>query len=169
MHGVVWCSIHLSHPQNMYVLHIRPDHDMMEHYTRRVVDHCCDNARDAGFDIVCRPTVVEKQGVIKSGLRCAAYHLVDNEYRPTAFYMYPRSSISSTPLRLANNVGIIDAGYRGELLAKVDNLGDNPFEIPRHRRLFQICMPDLKPFTVKIVQTLSETPRGEGGFGSTGL
>ena len=153
----------------MYILQICPDPDMVEHYTRRVVDHCCDHTQDAGFDILCRPTTIRNNGVIRSGLRCSAFHVKDNKFIPTAFYLYARSSISDTPIRMANNVGIIDAGYRGEILAKVDNLSETPYVINAHRRLFQICMPDLKPFTVQIVQTLNETKRGEQGFGSTGL
>ena len=42
--------------------------------------------------------------------------------QPVGYYMYPRSSISKTPLRLANSVGIIDSGYRGNLGAKFDEI-----------------------------------------------
>ena len=41
------------------------------------------------------------------------------------YYLYPRSSIVKTGLRLANSVGIIDAGYRGEIIAVVDNIDKN--------------------------------------------
>lgn len=85
-----------------------------------------------------------------------------------SYYLYPRSSISKTPLRLANSVGIIDAGYRGHIMAKVDNMSDTEFVIKRGDRLFQICMPDLRTPTVVFDNVSTDTERGSGGFGSTG-
>ena len=75
---------------------------------------------------------------------------------------------SRTPLRLANSVGIIDAGYRGEICAIIDNIKDEPYSIECGTRLFQICSPTLEPIEYDIVNSLSETTRGVGGFGSTG-
>lgn len=106
--------------------------------------------------------------------------------RNLSYYLYPRSSISKTPLRLANSVGIIDAGYRGNLKAAVTYVPTYqdlrrmvetgsldcypPYKIEKGTRLFQICSNDLKPFnTVVFTDELTETSRGEGGFGSTGL
>jgi dUTPase len=106
---------------------------------------------------------------------------------PTAcgFYLYPRSSISKTRMRLANSVGIIDAGYRGDLIAAVDTIGlfgsadiwhvwkETLSPIKKYDRYFQVCAPDLSPFMVHIVDTTQElsppTARGQGGFGSTGV
>ena len=100
------------------------------------------------------------------------------------FYLYPRSSISKTRMRLANSVGIIDAGYRGDLIAAVDTIGvfgstdiwhiwnETLSPIKKYDRYFQVCAPDLSPFIVHIVETEQElsppTTRGTGGFGSTG-
>lgn len=84
------------------------------------------------------------------------------------YYLYPRSSISKTPLRLANSVGIIDNTYRGHIMAKVDNISDAPFTIKRGDRLFQLCHPSLLPLHVKFVDAVNtNTARGAGGFGST--
>ena len=101
-----------------------------------------------------------------------------DEHRPTGYYMYARSSISKTDLRLANNVGIIDSGYRGNLIGMFDVLprvlGDPRDEPPRletGHRLLQICAPNLEPFSIEYVVTESDlgaTARGSGGFGSTG-
>jgi dUTPase len=104
---------------------------------------------------------------------------------PTGFYLYPRSSISKTRMRLANSVGIIDAGYRGDLIAAVDTIGlfgstdiwhiwkETLSPIKKYDRYFQVCAPDLSPFLVHIVDTEEElsppTTRGHGGFGSTGV
>lgn len=90
-----------------------------------------------------------------------------NNYYP--YYLYPRSSISKTPLMMANSVGIIDKGYRGFIMAKVRNLGSVGYKVEEGTRLFQICSPDLSPIKVKMVSQLSTTSRGEGGFGSTGV
>jgi dUTP pyrophosphatase len=93
----------------------------------------------------------------------------DNSPRSYPYYIYPRSSINKTKLRLANSVGIIDAGYRGELMIALDNISNEPVEIEPFSRLVQVCMPDLNPFGVKIVnKDFDKTKRGEGGFGSTG-
>jgi dUTP pyrophosphatase len=90
-----------------------------------------------------------------------------------AYYVYPRSSISKTPLMLANHVGIIDSGYRGNLLAALRKLpsGESrPYVVEKHTRLFQICHPTLCPVYVVLVDEseLNSSERGEGGFGSTG-
>lgn len=84
------------------------------------------------------------------------------------FYLYPRSSMSRTPLRLANSVGIIDPEYRGCIIAAVENTSDREYRVSRGDRLVQLCLPDLRPFRVDITDVVSETTRGTGGFGSTG-
>jgi dUTP pyrophosphatase len=88
----------------------------------------------------------------------------------TGFYMYPRSSMSKTPLLLANHVGIIDSGYRGDLIAAVRSFEEG-YTIKSNTRLFQICHPTLCPVYVVIVpeSELGSTERGSGGFGSTGI
>ena len=94
----------------------------------------------------------------------------DKAKRTHPYYIYPRSSISKTPLRLANCVGIIDSGYRGEMGVVFDNIHDEIIEIEPYSRLIQACTPDLVPFGVKIVDAdFDKTERGAGGFGSTGV
>ena len=68
---------------------------------------------------------------------------------------------------MANSLGIIDAGYRGNIIGALRNLDDKEYVIPKYTRLFQICTGDLKPFTVNLVSELGDTSRGDGGFGST--
>ena len=94
----------------------------------------------------------------------------------TPFYTYARSSISKTPLRLANNQGIIDAGYRGNLIGMFDCINYNTdcefWYMEKYSRILQICAPGLLPIYVNVVDKLEDlgpsTSRGEGGFGSTG-
>lgn len=87
--------------------------------------------------------------------------------RNVSYYLYPRSSISKTPLRMSNSVGIIDAGYRGNIMVSLDNISDETFLIEKGQRLFQICSPTLDSITMELTDRLSDTSRGEGGFGST--
>ena len=99
----------------------------------------------------------------------------------TGYHMHPRSSLSRTPLRLANSTGIIDAGYRGHLMGMFDvvNLPDNLSDSReadyfgrKFDRYLQICAPSMIPIIVEIVDSREElgeeTERGGGGFGSTG-
>ena len=95
---------------------------------------------------------------------------------PSAFMMYPRSSISKTELMVSNHMGIIDSGYRGFLMGafrwlKPENTDTDHYMIGSYTRLMQICLPSLCPVFVVMVDEneLTNTTRGEGGFGSTGL
>lgn len=94
----------------------------------------------------------------------------------TAYVVHPRSSISKTPLLLANHTGIVDQGYRGwfygafRCLYFPENYGS--YKIEKYTRLLQICHPSMCPIFVEIVDNedmLSTTKRGSGGFGSTGI
>jgi dUTPase len=94
---------------------------------------------------------------------------------PVPYLLLARSSTSLTPLRMSNQIGLADAGYRGELIARVDYFGkDFEYEIPQGRRLFQIVAHDWLPFQqVVVVDRPEDLPpppdqRGAGGFGSTG-
>ena len=133
---------------------------------------------DAGFDLFipanydCATDIVTK---INFEIKCAAKMVksMDRKAYPTGFYMYPRSSLSKTPLTLANSVGIIDSGYRGNLIGafRCHSHGDE-YKVIKGDRLVQICAPDLSPIVVELVkeESLLGTPteRGSGGFGSTG-
>ena len=142
---------------------------------------------DSGVDIFFKEDVVIYPGdteLIGTGIKCKMINVYTNI--AVGYYMYPRSSICKTPLRLANSVGIIDSGYRGEIkvpltntpnisvfmtdkLMSVDTDTKYSFEIKKGMRLVQICAPDLSPFSITFVNNLDETIRGEGGFGSTGI
>jgi len=123
------------------------------------------------------------------GVKCSMSHFNPSHKKSSSpssvaasasgYYLYPRSSIVKTPFRLSNSVGIIDSGYRGEIMAVVDNMNaaNNDMKtsitqyMPPMSRMFQICSPTLQPFMVQIVDSeekLGLTERGSGGFGSTG-
>lgn len=136
---------------------------------------------DSGIDIFVPEKLVvppRSQLKIKLGIHCSVRKETKicfpsgeqiSNIRPVGFYLMPRSSISKTPLRLSNSIGLIDAGYRGEIMAPVDNISDEEYHIEQGDRLFQLVNADLEPFTmINEVENLEETKRGEGGFGSTG-
>ena len=85
------------------------------------------------------------------------------------FTLEPRSSIYKTGFIMANSRGIIDQSYRGQLMAPVVSVGSKLCSIEKGTRLFQVIAPALGYIKeVAYVDSLPETVRGEGGFGSTG-
>jgi len=130
---------------------------------------------DAGFDIlVANSDVLSKPlaNKVDHSIVCACRMITNDVSFNTGFYMYPRSSISKSPFRLANNVGIIDAGYRGHLMGMFDIPSGETSHIKKLDRYLQICAPGLVPIYVELVSNKDalglNTERGEGGFGSTG-
>ena len=119
---------------------------------------------DAGLDLYVLEDQTFKPGEtrkIKLGISCEN---ADGK----GYFLFPRSSISKTPLRMANSIGLIDGGYRGEIMAVCDNIKDYEFSISKGDRLFQLVSADLSSIEFKIVENLSDSTRGKGGFGSTG-
>lgn len=131
---------------------------------------------NAGFDLYA-PCDSENLKKIDHLVICSAQMVKhDGVSYNTGYYLYPRSSISKTPMRLANSVGIIDTGYRGHLIAMFDVLPDPKFQnsgIQKFDRYVQLCAPSLLPIVVEIVDSINDlgrpTQRGAGGFGSTGI
>ena len=97
-------------------------------------------------------------------------HGTSNDYLKTDshFWLAPRSSIYKSGLMMANSVGIIDKSYRGELKAPVWSMTGQS-EVAQGDRLFQIVAPDMGWIrNIRVVESLPDTVRGAGGFGSTG-
>ena len=81
----------------------------------------------------------------------------------------PRSGMAlKFSMTLLNTPGTIDAGYRGEVCCIMFNAGDTPYEIKRGDRIAQMVIAALPDVTMTLVDKLSDTQRGAGGFGSTG-
>jgi dUTP pyrophosphatase len=83
--------------------------------------------------------------------------------------VFPRSSIRKYELALSNSVGVIDSGYRGELQAtfkKENGLDSLAYKVGD--RIAQIIIIPYPPIEFEEADELSDTERGEGGFGSTG-
>lgn len=128
---------------------------------------------DAGFDLINTKNIETKnKNQIVNDYEINCCMKMDN--RLVGYYLYSRSSTPvKTPLRLANSVGIIDSGYRGNIKAVFDNkFLEQEYTIKNGERLAQICPPNLEyPMKIEIVDSLDKlgkTKRGAGGFGSTG-
>lgn len=120
------------------------------------------------FHVKCSATMIRE----KCGCGCGSCDHDDGfkEYI-TGYMLFPRSSLSKTPLRLANSVGVIDSGYRGNIIGMFDCLSEN-YEISYMDRLVQICAPTMCPIYVQLVEKEEDlgvtSSRGYGGFGSSG-
>jgi dUTP pyrophosphatase len=158
------------------------DNQLCNMYENRVLIHNSQMHNsvnpDAGFDLLtpfetqCTGGTVTK---INFSVQCSARMVCENgKTFNTGFFMMPRSSLSGTPLRLANSVGVIDSGYRGNLMGKFDCLlgVDGDYVVSQYDKLLQIVAPGMVPIYVTIVNSTDElgdnTERGSGGFGSTG-
>ncbi len=81
----------------------------------------------------------------------------------------PRSGLASkSGVTLPNSPGTIDADYRGEVKVPLINLGSEPFLVEPNMRIAQMIIAPVVQASCIIVEELSDTDRGTGGFGSTG-
>jgi dUTP pyrophosphatase len=121
-------------------------------------------AGDAGMDVIATSVISEDVFQITYGLGIALE--IPNGFVGLVF---PRSSIRKTDLSLTNCVGVIDSGYRGELQAtfrKHRGVASTIYAVGD--RVAQIMIIPHPPIEFKEVDELTNTERGEGGFGSTG-
>ena len=188
--------------QSSKFMHLRlfissTDPILKEKYVEAVTAHNLkfqtDPFMDAGFDIFCPSrgfnclsnSVNGGPNKIDFHIKCSAQLVKKNKDNKlithyTGYYMYPRSSLSKTRLRLANSIGIIDSGYRGNLIGMFDCFSagksalcetEYDYVVKPFEKLVQICAPNLYPIFVELVDSEEElsavTLRGEGGFGST--
>ena len=142
-------------------LFIKPlNNTAREFYT----DHGHFHAGDAGLDLFVLEETTFGAGEtarLHLGIQCQP-----DDGR--AYLLLPRSSISKTPLRMSNSIGLIDGGYRGEIMAACDNIKSEPYTAHKGDRLFQLVAFDGSPITYDLRDQLDASTRGSGGFGSTG-
>ena len=82
----------------------------------------------------------------------------------------PRSGLAlNNGITVLNTAGTIDADYRGEICVILVNLSDTPFTVHDGDRIAQIVFSKYEKCSLKTVDQLSETDRGSGGFGHTGI
>ncbi len=171
----------------MYTLFVKPlSDDARALYTKAAADYLAKpyGERDAGFDLFVstNKAITANSELVGQGLIAALYDNDRGLFR--AYWMLPRSSISKTRMRLANSVGLIDAGYRGEIKAALyaliptggvkdsDGYLNDYIKLEAGTRIVQLASPDLLPFDdIQIVDEIpgGATLRGAGGFGSTGV
>jgi dUTP pyrophosphatase len=132
---------------------------------------------DAGMDVIATSIISDTPTQITYGLGIALE--IPNGFVGLVF---PRSSIRKTGLQLSNSVGVIDSGYRGELQATFNKLfgGEGMYDEMKVKeiqpndfykvgdRIAQIMIIPYPPIEFDEVAELSDTERGDGGFGSTG-
>ena len=120
---------------------------------------------DAGYDLRSRV--------------CTSVFPQDTEFIPTGVcvdipvgyvgLLFPRSSISKTPLRMANSVGVIDSGFTGEIKAPLYNTSEVEIvDVEKYERIAQLVIIPLADVSIELADELEETQRGTGSFGSTG-
>lgn len=110
-------------------------------------------------DVILKPREIK---IIPTGISVMAE-------KNTAVMIYARSGLSTKHgISLANGVGVVDSDYRGEVGVALINNGTEDFKIENGMRIAQMVItPVLTPDLI-VSDSLSETERGEGGFGSTG-
>jgi dUTP pyrophosphatase len=114
------------------------------------------------------------------------YSIVDHNLQPGERYAVPTGIIVEIPegyegqvrprsglaaksgITVLNTPGTIDCGYRGEVKTIVINLGSEPFRIEKGMRISQLAIRPVPEAQFVEVEELADSPRGDGGFGSTG-
>lgn len=120
---------------------------------------------DAGFDACAAEDVVLQQEDTK--LVSLGFSMEFPEGH--AAFLMPRSGFSSkNQIIFLNSVGLIDSGYRGIVKAALQNIGQREVRIKKGDRIAQVVFVPLADVVASHVETLSESVRGEGGFGHTG-
>jgi dUTP pyrophosphatase len=129
---------------------------------------------NSGFDLFC-PANIECTHINKYMLDHDIACSMTYKDKYVGYYLYVRSSTPiKTPLRLANNVGIIDSGYRGNIKGCFDIIDTKSnFNFEKGNRYMQLCPPDIgKPMKVYIVDAFhnlgKKNNRNCGGFSSSG-
>lgn len=125
------------------------------------------HATDAGFDLYCTSREVnweKRQLICHIGL---AFEIPDGYVG----LIFPRRSVSNKPLMMANSVSVIGSGYRGEVTAKFNitgmhEIGANNYQVgDKIAQMIIIPYPEIE---FEEADSLSESDRGTGGYGSTG-
>lgn len=121
---------------------------------------------DAGLDLfACEPVVLEpgQSAIIKTGIAIALPANTEGQVRP-------RSGLAAKfQISVLNTPGTIDEGYRGEVGVILINFGTKAFSVESGMKIAQLVVKPVLRVEVETVDELSDTRRGEGGFGSTGV
>ncbi|MGL4948173.1 MAG: dUTP diphosphatase [Mycoplasma sp.] len=118
---------------------------------------------DAGYDIYCaKETIVPSHGAESISTKVAVE-------LPSGYWLeiMPKSGLA-TKYNIAVHNGVVDNGYRGEIVVHVYNHGENSYTFKKNEKIAQCILRKLHVFELEEVGELSNSARGEKGFGSTG-
>jgi len=121
---------------------------------------------DAGYDLFANQDAILRPGqsaLLPTGIAIELPPMTEAQIRPrSGLALRERVSVLNAP-------GTIDAGYRGEIGVILINHGDKDFVVAKGMKIAQMVICQLPETTLVEVTSLSDTSRGGGGFGSTGL
>lgn len=121
------------------------------------------NEDDSGVDLYSKEDVVIPAGakgfLVKTGIRVELEKGYELQIRPKS------GNSIKTPIRVI--LGTVDAGYRGEVGVIIDNLSDEDFKLSKDKAIAQAVLNYVPKINFKVVNELSNSDRGEGGFGSS--
>ena len=122
------------------------------------------HASDIGYDISASDDVTLKSNEVT----LVSTGIAINLPQQCAGFVLPRSGLSTKhKITLINSPGLIDPGYTGELLVPLMNYGNNDYDIKAGDRIAQLVLVNTHGVDFKVVDSLPETDRSSGGFGST--
>jgi dUTP pyrophosphatase len=124
------------------------------------------NAGDAGVDLRAREPIELGPGsraVVPTGIAVA----IPEGY---AGLVTPRSGLAArSGVGIVNSPGVVDSGYRGEISVVLINQGNETVRFDRGDRIAQLLVVEVQQLSFSVVESLPESARGPGGFGSTGI
>jgi len=122
------------------------------------------HATDTGYDL----WILDKHKELDNGVVMYSTGLQIQPPWGLYFEIVPRSSIIKSGYIQANSIGVVDSGYRGEIKVCLYNGNDRPYLVNSGDRIAQILIQKVDDFYLWEVESLNETDRGDGGFGSSG-
>ena len=127
---------------------------------------CYAHEEDAGMDIFSNEDVVVKAkewALVKTGFSMELPHGFEAQVRS-------KSGLSlKSGIIVLNSPGTIDENYRGEVCVIVMNVSNNNYKIEKNQKIAQMVINKVEHLKCVEVDEISQTKRGDGGFGSTGL
>lgn len=128
-----------------------------------IPDFKYENADDAGFDLYARETTTILPGEYK-GIPTGVQIELPSGYVSLVW--------DKSGLAIKNGLktlgGVIDAGYRGEYMVGIINLGKESYTFEKGHKVAQVLIQKIEQVTFEYTDALSETDRGENGFGASG-
>lgn len=156
--------------EDKYILNVCPlgsRHDKyVENYYR---NYTIKHAGDSGIDLVIPYNgILEPKSYTKINLDAIFVLTRNNKHVSYSYLLYARSSLALRQLVIPNGVGVIDAGFRGELSTIIYNPNNFTVKFTRGDKFAQICANDLSEIVVQINCNIPDFgTRGSNGFGST--